>query len=47
MPIRGPDCTPFDIPAKIEPIKPTINPQRRGEPSWSSRQVAQARNTAI
>src|SRR5208283_2235293 len=21
--------------AKIEPIEPTINPQRRGEPSWS------------
>ena len=25
--------------AKIEPIEPTINPQRRGEPSWSSRRV--------
>src|SRR5215471_18990644 len=27
--------------AKVEPIQPTINPQRRGEPSWSPRQVAQ------
>jgi hypothetical protein len=33
--------------AKIEPIEPTINPQRRGEPSWSSRQVAQALDAAI
>ena len=33
--------------AKIEPIEATINPQRRGEPSWSSRQVAQALDAAI
>src|ERR1700722_2782618 len=30
------------FPAKIEPIERTINPQRRSEPSWSPRQVAQA-----
>jgi ABC-type sulfate transport system substrate-binding protein len=33
--------------AKIEPIETTINPQRRGESSWSSRQVAQALDAAI
>jgi hypothetical protein len=33
--------------AKVEPIEPTIDPQRRGEPSWSSRQVAQALDAAI
>jgi len=33
--------------AKIKSIEPTINPQRRGEPSWSSRQVAQALDAAI
>jgi hypothetical protein len=27
--------------AKIEPIQPTIDLQRRGEPSWPARQVAQ------
>ena len=33
--------------AKIQPIETAINPQRRGEPSWSSRQVAQPLNLAI
>jgi hypothetical protein len=31
----------------IEPIEPTINPQCRGEPTWSSRQVAQPLNLMI
>jgi hypothetical protein len=35
------------LPAKIKPIERTINPQRRGEPSRSSGQVAQALNPAI
>jgi hypothetical protein len=33
--------------AKIEPIEPRINPQRRSELSWSSRQVAQTLDAAI
>jgi hypothetical protein len=33
--------------AKIEPIEPTIYPQRRSEPSWSSHQVTQALDAAI
>ena len=35
------------FPAKIEPVEPTIDPQRLGEPSRSSRQVAQALDAAI
>jgi hypothetical protein len=35
------------FPAKIEPVELTINPQRRGEPSRSSRQVAHAVDAAI
>ena len=33
--------------AEIEPIEPTIDPQRCGEPSWSARQVAQVLNATI
>jgi len=33
--------------AKIDCIEATINPQRRGESSWSSRQVTQALDAAI
>ena len=33
--------------AKIKPIQPAINPQRRGEPSWPSRQVAQRLDLTI
>ena len=33
--------------AQIEPIKPTINPQCRCEPSWSPRQVAQPLDLTI
>ena len=33
--------------AKIEPIEPAINPQRGGEPSWPSRQIAHALDAAI
>ena len=33
--------------AKIEPIEATINAHRSGEPSWPSRQVAHALDTAI
>ena len=35
------------FPAEIEPIEPTINPQCCGEPSWSSRQVAQPLNLTV
>ena len=34
-------------PAKIEPVKRTIDPERLGEPSWSSRQVTQALGSTI
>ena len=33
--------------AKINPVKPTVNPQRRGESSWSSRQIAKPLNLTI
>ena len=35
------------LPAKIEPIERAIDPQRRGEPPRSSRQIAQALDVAI
>jgi len=33
--------------AKIEPIEPTIDLQRRGEPSRSARQILQAVDSSI
>jgi len=55
-PNAPPDFAGFVIPAsepqrafsaQIEPIQPMINPQRRGDPSWPSRQVAEPLDLTI
>lgn len=52
-PLEEPEVAPTTDNAQAQPsgtampIEPTINPQRRGQPSWSSSQVAQALDAAI